>query len=101
MLEETGIKVTHATTGLEAVKLCRKDISLDIVLMDMRLPEIDGYEATKRIKEFRSELPIIAQTAHALNEDRKKCLSAGCIDYLTKPINQDLLFNTIGKYLKN
>ncbi len=99
MLEETGIKVTHATTGLEAVKFCRKDDSFDIVLMDMRLPEMDGYEATRRIKEFKPNLSVVAQTAHALIEDRKKCMAAGCDDYLTKPINQDLLFQTLSQYL--
>jgi PAS domain S-box-containing protein len=101
MLEETGIKITHAITGLEAVKFCRKDTSIDLVLMDMRLPEIDGYEATKRIKEFRPNLAIIAQTAHALSEDRNKCMAAGCNNYMTKPVNQDLLFSTIGEFLKN
>jgi len=100
MLEETGIKINHAITGLEAVKECRKNPLIDLVLMDMRLPEMDGYEATKRIKEFRPELPIIAQTAHALSEDRKKCLAAGCNDYLVKPVNQEILFNTIAKFLK-
>ena len=98
-LEETGIKISNGTTGLEAVKICRKDTSIDIVLMDMRMPEMDGYEATKRIKEFRPDLPIIAQTAHALSDDKKKCLSAGCDDYLTKPIIQNILFGTISKFL--
>jgi two-component system, cell cycle response regulator DivK len=98
-LEETGIKISNGTTGLEAVKICRKDASIDIVLMDMRMPEMDGYEATKRIKEFRPDLPIVAQTAHALSDDKKKCLSAGCDDYLTKPIIQNILFGTISKFL--
>ena len=100
MLEETGIQISHAITGLEAIKHCRKDQSIDIVLMDMRLPEMDGYEATRRIKESRPELAIIAQTAHALSEDRKKCLIAGCDDYITKPINQDSLFEMVSLYLK-
>jgi PAS domain S-box-containing protein len=100
LLEETKIKISNATTGLEAVKICRKDPTIDFVLMDMRLPEMDGYEATRRIKEFRPELPIIAQTAHALSDDKKKCLSAGCDDYLTKPIIQNILFDTISKFLE-
>lgn len=99
MLADTGIKISHAVTGLEAVKACRKDQSIDLVLMDMRLPEIDGYEATRRIKELRPQLPIIAQTAHALSEDRQKCLQAGCNEYITKPINQDNLFDMIDLFL--
>jgi PAS domain S-box-containing protein len=101
MLEDTGIQISHAVTGLEAVKHCRKDLTIDIVLMDMRLPEMDGYEATRRIKENRPELAIIAQTAHALSEDRKKCLTAGCNNYITKPINQDTLFDMVSIYLKS
>jgi len=99
LLEETKIKISNAMTGLEAVKICRKDNSVDFVLMDMRLPEMDGYEATQRIKEFRPNLPIVAQTAHALSDDRKKCLAAGCDEYLTKPIIQNKLFDTISKYM--
>ncbi len=98
LLEETKIKISNAITGLEAVKICRKDSSINIILMDMRLPEMDGYEATQRIKEFRPDIPIIAQTAHALSDDRKKCISAGCDDYLTKPIIQNILFDVISKY---
>jgi CheY-like chemotaxis protein len=99
LLDETKIKISNAITGLEAVKICRKDPTINIVLMDMRLPEMDGYEATRRIKELRSGLPIIAQTAHALSDDRKKCLSAGCNDYMTKPIIQNILFGMVSKYL--
>lgn len=100
LLEETGINIIHAVTGLEAVKICRHQPNLHLVLMDMRLPEMDGYEATKRIKEFRPELPIIAQTAHALSEDRRKCINAGCNDYLTKPLKQEQLFDIMSRFLE-
>lgn len=100
MLEETNIKISHAITGLEAVKICRKDNTVQLVLMDMRLPEMDGYEATHRIKEMRPELPIIAQTAYTLSDDRKKCLDSGCNDYLTKPFTQSSLLGAISQYLK-
>jgi PAS domain S-box-containing protein len=99
MLSDTGLNITHASTGLEALKICRKNNNLKLVLMDMRLPEIDGYEATKRIKEFKPNLPIIAQTAHALLEDRSKCINAGCDDYMTKPLNQELLIAKIKYYI--
>ncbi len=95
LLSENMIKITHATTGLEAVRFCRKENTFDVVLMDMRLPELDGYQATKKIKEFLPNLTVIANTAHALTEDKEKCLSAGCNYYLTKPVNKKLLFETI------
>ena len=63
------------------------------------MPEMNGYDATKMIKKFRKELPIIAQTANALEEERKKCFAAGCDDYLTKPINVKELLSLIEKYL--
>lgn len=99
LLKNTKIRITHAITGLEAVKFCRKDSTFDLILMDMRLPELDGYQATTKIKEFRPDLVVIANTAHALYEDEKKCKDAGCDFYITKPIDRVLLFNTIGSII--
>ena len=95
ILSQSGIRISHAITGLEAIKICRKDESIDVVLMDMRLPEVDGYQATRTIKGFRNNLKVIAHTAHALSEDQTKCTEAGCDYYLTKPVNRVLLFQTI------
>ncbi len=100
MLEETKVQISHAITGLEAVKICRKDPSVQLVLMDMRLPEMDGYEATKRVKDLRPQLPVIAQTAYTLSDDRRKCLESGCDDYLAKPFTQNILLSKISHYLK-
>lgn len=78
--------VLLCTTGLMAVDLCRENPSIDLVLMDMRLPEMDGFEATRLIKKFRPGLPIVAVTACAMLEDRRRCKIAGCDGYLSKPV---------------
>jgi len=99
-LEDTGIKLSHATTGLEALRIFRKDPKFDIIIMDMRLPEMDGYETTRRIKEIRPDIPIIAQTAYAFSEDRNKCLKAGCDEYMTKPIIESELIMMLERFLE-
>jgi len=65
--------------------------------MDIRLPDINGYEVTRHIKKLNSNIPIIAQTAFAMEEDIRKCMEAGCDEYISKPIDRDLLFNKINK----
>jgi CheY-like chemotaxis protein len=99
ILSDTGIKIAHAMTGLEAVKLVKKGFRPDVILMDMRLPEMDGYQATRIIKELHPEIPIIAQTAFAMTEDREKCLRAGCDEYITKPYDEALLLKILGSFL--
>jgi len=101
VLEKTGIKIKRAITGIEAIDLCKQDKQFNLVLMDIQLPGINGYEATKRIRDFNSNIPIIAQTAHALAEDRKKSLEIGCNDFITKPIKRNILLRKMEKYLKN
>ncbi|HOT13813.1 MAG TPA: ATP-binding protein [Bacteroidales bacterium] len=97
LLEDFPVKITHVVTGIEAVKACKKDESIDLVLMDMRLPEMDGFEATRLIKQYNPQMPVIAQTAHAFSEDKGKCMAAGCDGYLTKPMQQEDLINAILK----
>ncbi len=85
--------LVHAANGIDAVEYCKNNEAIDMVLMDIKLPDISGLDATRQIREFRKELPIIAQTAYSLSRDREKCLAAGCNDYITKPIDRGKLFD--------
>ena len=86
--------------GKEAVEFCIKNDDVDVVLMDIQMPGMDGFEAALAIKQIRSNLPIIAQTAHAIDGGREKGKDSGCDDYLVKPINITKMYATIDKYLK-
>jgi CheY-like chemotaxis protein len=99
VFRKTGVTILHADNGLKAIDFCKNHPELDIVLMDIQLPEMSGLDATRVITSFRKDLPIIAQTANAMSEDKEKCLEVGCIDYVSKPINIHLLFNKIDLYL--
>lgn len=98
ILKRTNAKVIRALDGVEAVEICNSNQDIDVVLMDIQMPNKNGYEATREIKQFRKELPIIGQTAFALSSDRKKVLEAGCDDYLVKPILKRVLFDTLEKF---
>jgi CheY-like chemotaxis protein len=101
ILEDTRAKLIWARNGAEAVEFFNKYNDIDLILMDIKMPEMDGLTATKKIRQICSTVPIIAQTAYAMSEDKNKCLNAGCDDYLTKPINHKLLLSTIDKFLSN
>ncbi len=92
-------KMLKARTGFEAVEYTRKNPDIDLILMDIRLPGLDGYEATRQIREFNKDAVIIAQTAYGLTGDREKALESGCNEYLSKPINKDELRKIIRRYL--
>lgn len=91
------VNVEFAHNGLEAVERCR-DNNIDLILMDVQMPKMDGLEATQKIREFNKKIPIIAQTAFAFDSDRMKLLKAGCDDYITKPINRRELLFKMDKY---
>jgi len=93
--------VIIARTGIEAVEACRSDPEIDLVLMDIQMPVLDGYEATKQIRQFNSHLVIIAETAFALMGEKERAIEAGCNDYISKPIRKDELLAIIKKYFKN
>lgn len=96
-LKDISNKMLVATNGIEAVELCYNNTDLDLILMDLQLPGISGYDAVKQIKEFNSEVKIIAQTAYALEGDREKALEVGCDDYIAKPIKVSDLLSKIFK----
>jgi len=98
-LEEFAKEIVVARNGIEAVEMCRKHTDIDLILMDIQMPEMDGYEATKQIRKFNSQVYIIAQTAYALAGDKEKVLDVGCNDYITKPIKMDELHELISIYL--
>lgn len=97
ILEKFKKEILYARTGAEALEHCRMNTDIDLVLMDIRMPDMDGYEATRRIREFNKDVIIIAQTAFAEPGDREKALETGCDDYITKPINKKKLYTIINK----
>ncbi len=97
-LRKTSAKILWAKDGQEAIDMYKEN-NIDLVLMDLQLPILDGYTATKEIKKIDSKVPIIAQTAHVMSGEREKCLEAGCDDYLAKPIRLQILMETLSKYL--
>jgi CheY-like chemotaxis protein len=101
VLERHGLQVVTASTGQEAIARLQHVPDIALVLMDIMMPQMDGYETTRAIREdpqFRS-LPIVALTAKAMKGDREKCLEAGASDYLAKPVNTDQLLSVLRQWL--
>ena len=98
MLRKTNAKIIWAKNGQEAVDICKKD-DVNAVLMDIKMPVLDGIEATTQIKSFNKNIPIIAQTAYALDEDKDRLLNYGCDAYLAKPIILNKLISTLNEFL--
>lgn len=98
-LSRTGVKIIRAKTGREAVDRVKENEDIDLVLMDIKMPEMNGVDATKEIKALNRNIKVIAQTAYAMEEDRIIYFNAGCIDYLEKPIKRDLLLTVISKHI--
>ncbi|MFZ5940907.1 MAG: PocR ligand-binding domain-containing protein [Bacteroidota bacterium] len=99
LLEGAG-RLYHATEGNEAIRICRENSQINLVLMDVGLPGMNGLEVTRRIREFNKDIVIIAQTAFSLNGDRERALEAGCTDYLSKPVKREELYVRIRKHLE-
>ncbi|HDR50517.1 MAG TPA: response regulator, partial [Mariniphaga anaerophila] len=100
VLKSAGIPFISVENGLQAVKKCREDPEIGVVLMDLKMPVLNGYEATRQIKEMKPELAVIAITAQAMQDDRQKALEAGCNDFVAKPVNTKILLEKISR-LKN
>ena len=94
-VKKFGNEILKVRTGVEAVEICRDHADIDLVLMDIQMPEMGGYEATRKIRQFNKNVIIIAQTAYALAGDREKALEAGCNDYISKPLNKAVLLSLI------
>jgi len=97
-LEETNAKVIYAANGLEAVSLFENNPEIDLVLMDIKMPEMNGFEATRIIKSIKKSIPVIALTAYAMAGDKAKCLEAGCDSYMSKPLKRQELLSLIASY---
>ncbi len=102
---EAALKKCNATalwakTGVEAVEVFKNEPGVELILMDLNMPEMDGFEATKLIKQINPNVPVIVQTAFILSGEETKSFEAGCDEFLTKPIRLNLLLEAIGRYLK-
>lgn len=100
-LQKTGVKILHAEDGITAVEMVEKNPDISLVLMDIQLPLMNGYDATRKIKALRPDLHVIAQTANATDSDRLRCMESGCSEYIAKPINLERLHQLINKFLLN
>jgi CheY-like chemotaxis protein len=100
-LEIEGAETTIVADGRQAVNRVLADgrEAYDVVLMDIQMPEMDGYEATRRILEVAPDLPVIGQTAHAMLDERRECLAAGMVDHIAKPIDFRLLVDMIVRHI--
>ncbi len=105
LFNDFGKEIMEAETGRKALELCQKYCDIDLILMDIKMPLMGGYEATGKIREFNKDVVIIAQTANALSGDMEKALEAGCNDYISKPFGrtglENLLQKYFGKHLQN
>lgn len=99
VLQETNVQVIFAKNGQEAIDLCKTINKIDLILMDLKMPVMNGLAATKEIRNFNPDIPIIAQTALASLEDKRESLNAGCNDIVTKPIEVQELLYKVNKYL--
>jgi len=100
ILHKTGARLVRAINGKEVVEAVKFSENIDLILMDIQMPFQNGFESTRQIKEFRPDLPVIAQTAHAMEGDKEKSILAGCDDYIAKPIQPDKLLLKINQFIK-
>ncbi|MCH6256829.1 response regulator [Puniceicoccaceae bacterium K14] len=104
LIEETFKTQQHtiirAENGLEAIKIVQSRDDIDLILMDIRMPVLSGYDASKRISKLRPEIPIIIQSAYAMSKDIQKAKEAGCCSFIAKPIDPQKLISVVNKFLK-
>ena len=98
-LKKTRANLFFVSDGMEALRMIEDNAEIDLVIMDIRLPKMDGIEATTRIKALNPELPVVIQTAYALESVRDEALKSGCDEFITKPIRVETLLNILRKHL--
>jgi CheY-like chemotaxis protein len=101
ILEKTGASLLNACDGKEAIDAAKANPEIDIILLDIQLPVVDGYGVAKKIREFRNDVIIIAQTAYSLLGDREKIIASGFDDYIVKPIFPNQLIEKLVKSVRN
>ena len=101
VLDDTQVQLIHAYNGKQGVDLCKSINKIDLILMDIKMPDMDGFEACKAIKKMEKSIPVIAQTAYTLPESRKQCKDAGFDDYIAKPIDIEILLTILNKFLSD
>jgi CheY-like chemotaxis protein len=99
MLEETGAIMRWAGVGQEAIDLVASGEKFDLIIMDVKMPIVNGYEATRQIKKMDNTIPIVAYTAYAMPEEEQRCREAGCDDYLSKPVEMKDIYRIVSKYI--
>ena len=99
ILSRKDFEIIRAINGVEAVEMCKSNPRIDLVLMDIKMPLMNGYEATKLIKEFMPDIPVIAVTAYSTEADKNKAFTCGCTDFLSKPFKSEMLIAKINKQL--
>jgi len=97
-LSKTKARILRAENGEKAIEICQQE-KINVILMDIQMPVMDGYETAQRIKALNINVPIIAQTSYAMANEKEKCIDAGCDDYITKPLNLDQLLSLIDKFI--
>jgi len=100
VLRQTQIQIHRARNGLEVLQLLEDHPGIDLILMDIKMPEMDGLEATRKIRTFNNDIPIVALTAYAMSDDREISLEAGCNDYISKPVRRSRIFSVLSRYLE-
>ena len=100
-LTKENYEVLRAVNGKQTIEMFKENPNVSLILMDLKMPVLDGYEATREIKKMDKKVPIIAQTAYALSGDSQKAIDVGCDDYVTKPIKKEELLDKIKRNLKN
>jgi CheY-like chemotaxis protein len=93
-------ELLHAKNGQEALDICNGNSNVDLIFMDLKMPVMDGFEATEKIKSIRPQVPIVAQSAYSVDDDIEKALGSGCSDFISKPIDQNEFYRITAKYIR-